>query len=736
MTWRKHVAVWRSRLYRYPAPEPMARTRLFWIALGLVAFAAAIFSTYFIFVHLGRQDAYLTSAEDLGTYDQAVWSLTHGQLFHQTVCNIVSDTNCFSLNGIPRFAIHFEPVLFLLSLFYLIVSGPKTLLVLQTLVVASGAFPAFWLARLRLRNELAAVGIAILYLLYPALQQAEIFDFHAVTMTGALLLFTLYFMYTRRTPWLFVFAILSMACKEEIPVVIAMFGLWSIIFQQRWRSGLALVGLSIAWIGTALLIYHFISPTGHPLLSSRYSYLGSSPSQIISYFLRHPRAVISQHLLEPTHRQYLRILLAPAGYLPLLAPWILVLAFPSIALNLLSSDRNQYLGVYQYNAEIVPVLIFATIEAIVLITWVARWLVKYMRERQVQQAQYGEADQAEHIQPALPVRPAIRWVQPALLFLLVGFTLFAVVHQDFTYGALPFSRAFSWPNVSPHDQVAEHIIPMIRPSASISAQTGLVPHLSERSHIYLFPYADDTADYIFLDITGDTYPFYPPSYTIEVKKVLLSGHYGVVVAQDGYLLLKRGLPPPGVSSFSGVQSDNDLVPDLPASFCSFSRVSPQEVPQALQVDFDPQDGPQSSISLIGYSITPPQSFQIIMPLMRVTAYWRVNAANIPTLKVLTVLLGEDEKEELSSTDFPAISWCPSSSWKPGTIVRTESSPLYVGNVPHGLAHVGFALLPYNVPLGTSEAMLSRVPLHIVNAPQHVSVIQGSNTVQVDSIDVS
>ncbi|TMB84004.1 MAG: DUF2079 domain-containing protein [Chloroflexi bacterium] len=163
------------------------------MATSLVALVAVTFSVYFILLHLGRQDAYLTPAEDLGTMDQAVWSLTHGQLFHQTVCNIVSDTNCTSVNGVSRFAIHFEPVLFLVSLFYLIVSSPKTLLVLQTLVVAAGAFPAFWLARLRLRNELAAVGIAVLYLLYPALQQAEIFDFHAVTLTCALLLFTLYF---------------------------------------------------------------------------------------------------------------------------------------------------------------------------------------------------------------------------------------------------------------------------------------------------------------------------------------------------------------------------------------------------------------------------------------------------------------------------------------------------------------------------------------------------------------
>src|SRR5579884_1209155 len=320
MTWRKRFAIWRNRLYLYPEPEPMPHTRLFWVAMGLVGVMAALFAAYFIAYKSSVQDAYLTSAEDLGIMDQAIWSLTHGQLFHQSICNIISDTNCYSINGISRFAIHFEPILFPVSLFYFIWPSPNTLLVIQTLVVASGAFPAFWLARLRLRNELAAAGIALLYLLYPAQQQATVFDFHAVTFTAALLLFTLYFMYTRRTVWLFVFAILSMACKEEIPVVIAMFGLWSMLFQHRLRTGGALVLLSLAWIGLVFLSFHFFSPTGHSLLTSRYSYLGNGPLAIAKNVLLHARTMLKLHVLDPAHRQYLDLLLAPASYLPLLAP--------------------------------------------------------------------------------------------------------------------------------------------------------------------------------------------------------------------------------------------------------------------------------------------------------------------------------------------------------------------------------------------------------------------------------
>src|SRR5207245_4158848 len=168
MTWRKRLVVLRNRLYLYPVPEPMPRTRFFWVATSLVALVAVTFSVYFILLHLGRQDAYLTPAEDLGTMDKAVWRLTHGQLFHQTVCNIVSDINCTGVNGVSRFAIHFEPVLFLVSLFYLIVSSPKTLLVLQTLVVAAAAFPPFSLSRLRLRKELPALELGPVSLLFPA----------------------------------------------------------------------------------------------------------------------------------------------------------------------------------------------------------------------------------------------------------------------------------------------------------------------------------------------------------------------------------------------------------------------------------------------------------------------------------------------------------------------------------------------------------------------------------------
>jgi len=558
MNWRKQIGVWRNRLYLYPPPESMPRTRLFWVGTGLVTFFALLFAVYFSLYMVLRHEAFTTSAEDLGIMDQAIWTTLHGHLLHQTVCNILNDTNCYTspsgVDGYTRFAIHFEPILFLVSLFYLVLPNPKTLLVLQAVVVAAGAFPAFWLARLRIRNELAAAGMAVLYLLYPAQQQATIFDFHAVTFTAALLLFTLYFMYTRRTVWLIVFAILSMACKEEIPLTIMIFGLWSMVFQQRWRSGLALVVMAVSWFGAAYLITRLSSPLGHPLLSARYGDLGHSPLEIAKTVLFHPKYILQTYLFEPSHMLYVRILLSPAGYLPLLAPWVLILAAPSMAVNLLSANSNQHSGFFQYNAEIVPLLIFATIEAIVLLLWIAQRLVVWL------EAQRGKRVVAEE-ETSPPVSRGmcspIYWVNFALLVALLTFTTYSVLRADVVRGAMPFSRmgrdsfhgttqfsnTYSWPHTSAHTALAQRFIDMIPDSASVSAQSQLVPHVSHRVNIYLFPYADDRADYIFLDVTSNTYPLYSGQFIFEVKTVLFNEHYGVRAAQDGYWLLKRGRPP-------------------------------------------------------------------------------------------------------------------------------------------------------------------------------------------------
>ena len=712
-TWRKRVAVWQNRLYLYPSPEPLPMTRMFWLATGMVTLLVFLFAGYFLIYLLARQNAFLTHAEDMGIMDQALWNTLHGNLLHQTICNIVSDTNCYSLNGISRLAIHFEPILFPLSLLYLVWPGPKLLLIVQTLVVASGAFPAFWLARLRLRSEWAGVGVSALYLLYPAQQNALVSDFHAVTFTTAFLMFTLYFLYTRRTAWLFVFAILAMACKEEIPVIIAFFGLWSIVFQHRWRTGLSLCLLALVWIGSYMLVTRFASPTGHSLLTSRYTYLGNGPIQIAKTLLTHAGSILKQHVLEHDHFFYLRLLLTPVGYLAILVPWVLVLALPSLALNLLSTDPNMHSGLYQYNAEIVPVLIFATIEAIVLLIWLTQWVVrKVQRARKEIEVEQKSVSRSGYVP---------RRVHGLLLLVLMVYVLFNAVRANSHTANMPFGQGFSWPQITAHTQLAQHFIGLIPPTASVSAQSDLVPHVSDRSYIYLFPYGDGDADYIFLDVTGNVYPFFDsPSYVREVKKVLSSGNYGVVEAQDGYLLLKKGLPAPGTSPYSPPLASNDIammLPNLPQSFCSFVYISSQQVMNPVQIEFASMNNQNNTMNLMGYNVSTADTFSESAGYLQVTTFWHVSAPTMDPLQIMVFVTDKSGKEHFLSIDFPAFYWCPTNTWKPGTVVRITSNVLRIVNMPLGVAHVSIALLPVTRPSSSIMDVQNRLPLRVLQAPR-------------------
>jgi uncharacterized membrane protein len=517
----------------YPPPLPLPRNRRYWLAFGLVMLAVLSFCIYFCLYLMASHDALQTNAEDLGIMDQAIWSIRHTFVPHQTVCNIIFDSNCASPAGVTRFAIHFEPILYLVALFYLIWSNPKMLLIIQTLVVASGAYPAFWLARLRLRSDFGAVWIAVLYLLYPGLLQAERYDFHAVTFTTALLMFVLYFMYTRRTVWLFVFAVLAMSCKEEIPLVVAGFGIWSVLFQKRWRSGLALALIGGIWFGLVVfVIMPHASPTGHPLLISRYADLGS-PMHFLSTLLLHPRGFLDHYVWEEHHLAYLRSLFLPVCYIALLAVWVLVLALPTLALNLLSSTPQMYSGLFQYSAEIVPVIIFATIEGLVIFLWVLRLVGKCLSISRLRSCLVG-------------IRLRCWWSLARVLVLssFLCAMLVSTLMIDYTFhSVLPFGQGVQWPQVTEHDRVFAKVLRLIPDEASVCAQSNLVPHMSERNKIYLFPYQDESADYIVLDtIEGDTYPIDKGGYKKEVEKVIQNKNYDIIFSQDGYLVLRKRVP--------------------------------------------------------------------------------------------------------------------------------------------------------------------------------------------------
>jgi uncharacterized membrane protein len=661
---------------RYPELPPLrgigARAGL--AVVSALSLAYVVFFTLYLWA---QQDAYQTHAEDLGIMDQALWNTGHGAVLHQTICNIVGDSNC--LGDVSRLGIHFEPIMFPIALLYLLAPSPKTLQLLQALVVASGAFPAYWIAGRRLRSAFAGVVFAAVYLLYPALQAAVTYDFHAVTLSAAFLMFVLYFMLTRNDRWLIVCCVLALATKESIVVDVALIGLSIAVLQRRPRLGLGLVGLSVCWLAIELAVMHAASPIGHSPTAGRYAYLGSGPVQAALYILIHPLNVIRGHMLDPNGTLYLRSLLSPVAYLPLLSPLTLVIAVPALGINLLSSDPAMRSGLYQYNADIVPVLVLAAIESVALLAAVSGW-VAVNAGAEARRTVTAALDALGSVGARLRAVPLARVVMLALTLLVLLFGL----REQQARGYTPLAHAFAWPQQTAHTRLANDLLARIPPAASVSAQSDLVPHISERRFIYLYPYMAQQSEYVLLDVTGNFYPFKGPSdYFESVRQLVSSGTLHVAAAEDGYLLLARGAAPPA----------NPADPyGLPAAFYNFAELGVgQAVPHPVAARFGP------SLELVGYDVVPSSGLSVqSSSYMTVTTYWRVAAPLSGSYAPQLTLLSPNGTMH-TFNDFATAQWLPPVRWEPGQTLVLRTWPIFVTDV--GRLRLGVRVYGPAAPVG-------------------------------------
>jgi len=325
-----------------------------WAFLGIIMLVYSLAMGYEAIL---RYDTFKATAFDLGNMDQVMWNTIHGRLFQFT-------NQAIDWYGPPtRLAIHFEPIILPLSLLYLFFADPRTLLIFQTLALASGALPVFLLTRKTIPGwPLLAPVMVLAYLLSPAMLGLNIFDFHPVSLATPLLLYALLALAYKRYIWFLIACILAASCKEDIPLTIAVLGILLIWKYKLPRLGTALIVGGVLWsfVAFRLIIPHFYPGVQANNYWYRYESLGSSPgAAILNVFIRPWLFLGLFFTLERIY--YLAGLLRSVGFLPLLAPEWLLPTLPSLAVNLLGNDPLLYSGVYHYNAAIIPFLMLSAI---------------------------------------------------------------------------------------------------------------------------------------------------------------------------------------------------------------------------------------------------------------------------------------------------------------------------------------------------------------------------------------
>ena len=255
-------------LNRFPRP--------FYSLLTLCIAAYILFFSLQLLLHYY---SFGSRALDLGNHGQAIWNTAQGRWFHQT--NQPGATN--------RLSLHVEPILVPVSWLYYFYPGPEILFIFQATVVALGAIPVFALARWKLHNEGLAFVFALAYLLFPAIQGATLLYFHAITLAPTFLLAAFYFLETDRPKGFALFAVLAMACKEDMTLLVMMMGLYAIVIRRRYRLGLITIGLGLAWAFLAVFVIPPVFAGTENIHWGRYDHLGHSPAEIIWNMIRRPQ---------------------------------------------------------------------------------------------------------------------------------------------------------------------------------------------------------------------------------------------------------------------------------------------------------------------------------------------------------------------------------------------------------------------------------------------------------------
>lgn len=419
-------------------------------------------------------------------------------LYHHMKTGLLPLVSCERDRLLSHFAVHLSPALYLLLPVYAIFPSPVTIAVCQIAAVYSGAIPLLRMARrhgLRLRSRLL---LAIVFGASTALAGSCLYDFHENCLLVPLLLWLFDCAERKASVPMFACAVLTLLVKEDACVYVAVFALWLMAGQRRWREGGALLILSIVYF---LLACGHLKANGLGLMSSRYDAMipeGGSLLSIARTVLCNPAYTAQTLLTVPDGGAekllYLLELLVPLAFLPLLPrkPANLLLLLP-LCLNLLTNYVYQYDIFYQYHFGIAAFLLYASLHTLSGLT---------------------------------PLRQRFSLALAAGLSLL----LFSALILP-KYGTqIDLARR----NHAAYAQM-DALLEEIPADASVTASSFFVPHLAQRDEVYELQYHDavDT-DYLALDIHGNH-----RAAAEAALPAYLSAGYTLVAELDGWLQIYR-----------------------------------------------------------------------------------------------------------------------------------------------------------------------------------------------------
>jgi uncharacterized membrane protein len=256
-------------------------------------------------------------------------------LFTQVVSSPLSGFSSTAEGGINHLAVHFSPILFLCSPIVALVRTPLVFVAIAAIASAL-AIPAIYLLAERHVSRRIAVLAALAALVYPPLISMTVGDFHELAFATPTILWLAWALDARRFALAAVLALLALAIKEDVTIVLAVLsvavGTWAI---RRRDAPLARFCFLFAGAGVLTFVAYvgFVRP----------ALLATNPWQMMLHMhyydwtYRGPTPHGFADLDSPLRARYLAGVLVPLIAVPLATP-AFFLAVPGLVEVLASHE--------------------------------------------------------------------------------------------------------------------------------------------------------------------------------------------------------------------------------------------------------------------------------------------------------------------------------------------------------------------------------------------------------------
>ncbi len=290
---------------------------------------------------------------DLALFSNLMWNLTQGRVEN-------------SLMGTSFLASHSHYVAFLTSPIFFLFQHPLTLVYLKVFSFTAGSFVFYKIAQERL-GVFSAIALLAIYLTYPPNLFAMFFEFHFENFAMFLFFIMFYLFFKGRLTSFLAVAFLTSLIKENMPLVITMFGFYGLIVKKErkvlWGVVPIVIGLVMFYLSVFILIPYFRTGLDAPhAYLSQYSPFGKDVNKdVFSLAVQFPLQFVKL-IFRSINIEFLCRLFAPLT-ISFLSPLILLIPLPLLLQSFLSTGIPQHTIHFHYAASIVPFIFISTVFA-------------------------------------------------------------------------------------------------------------------------------------------------------------------------------------------------------------------------------------------------------------------------------------------------------------------------------------------------------------------------------------